>query len=249
MFKEVFNLLIRKGDENASGPALDQALDRFDDKILQMEQYIQPAPESKPRTPFDSGLPRKQLSMANLTWEQKMRVIPQAVPLFLNMQRGSRIAHTPNQSRHQASPEIIEDLEALARKAGAKDIRYVKVPRTAIFQDKGIPHKYAIIFTVEMEKEPISTSPSFDSQVEVMRGYKNLSVIAGKLTSFLHERGFAAYPGTALGGTTDYVYLGELAGLGAVGYHGLLITPGEGARLRIGTVYTNIENLPIQEEN
>ncbi|HSN77826.1 MAG TPA: 4Fe-4S binding protein, partial [Anaerolineae bacterium] len=45
-------------------------------------------------------------------------------------------------------------------------------------------------------------------------------------------------------GLTDYVYLAELAGLGAIGYHGLLISPGEGARLRINTIYTNISNLP-----
>ncbi len=50
-----------------------------------------------------------------------------------------------------------------------------------------------------------------------------------------------------LGGITDYVYLAELAGLGAIGYHGLLISPGEGARLRINTIYTNITNLPTPQ--
>ena len=45
------------------------------------------------------------------------------------------------------------------------------------------------------------------------------------------------------------MHLAELAGLGAIGYHGLLITPNEGARLRINTIYTNIENLPVQNEN
>jgi len=82
-----------------------------------------------------------------------------------------------------------------------------------------------------------------------MRGYKNLSVIAQKVSYFLRKNGFGAYAGTALGGVTDYVYLGELAGLGAIGYHGLLITPHEGARLRIGTIYVNIHNLPVQSEN
>jgi len=45
------------------------------------------------------------------------------------------------------------------------------------------------------------------------------------------------------------VHLGELAGLGAIGYHGLLITPGQGARLRINTIYTNISNLPLTTTN
>lgn len=82
-----------------------------------------------------------------------------------------------------------------------------------------------------------------------MRGYKNMAVIGNTLARFLRRNGFAAYPGTALGGVTDYVHLAELAGLGAIGYHGLLISPGAGARLRINTIYTNIENLPFQTEN
>jgi epoxyqueuosine reductase QueG len=62
----------------------------------------------------------------------------------------------------------------------------------------------------------------------------------------MRQNGFAAYPGTALGGLTDYTHVVEVAGLGAIGYHGLFITPQEGARLRINTIYTN---LPIQAEN
>lgn len=100
-----------------------------------------------------------------------------------------------------------------------------------------------------MDKEPLDSSPSLASQLEVMRGYKRLAIIGNELARFMKHAGFAAYPGTALGGITDYDYLAELAGLGAIGYHGLLITPGEGARLRINTIYTNIENLSIQEEN
>ena len=75
----------------------------------------------------------------------------------------------------------LAELEKRAYKAGVKDIKYVKVPRNAIFQGKGIPHEYAIVYTVEMDKEPIDTSPSFESQTEVMRGYKRMAVIGNKL--------------------------------------------------------------------
>lgn len=130
---------------------------------------------------------------------------------------------------------------------GAREIGYVKVPRNAIFQGKGIPCAYAIVFTVEMEQEAIETAPSFDCQLEVMDGYKRMSTISGKLSGHLRANGYAAYPGMALGGLTDYVHLAELAGIGAIGYHGLLIAPGEGTRLRINTIYTNITNLPTLE--
>jgi epoxyqueuosine reductase QueG len=47
-----------------------------------------------------------------------------------------------------------------------------------------------------------------------------------------------------MGGLSDYTRIGELAGLGSIGYHGCLITPGDGALLRLNLVYTSIENLP-----
>ena len=80
-------------------------------------------------------------------------------------------------------------------------------------------------------------------------GYARIPRVARRLAGDLRAQGFSAYPGTALGGTTAYVQLAELAGLGAIGYHGLSITPGEGARVRIGVVYTNVANLPFERPN
>jgi ferredoxin len=177
-----------------------------------------------------------------------MKIIPDAIPLAINMQRSANMYDgTFQPTANEASPEFIAELEALARVAGAKDIGYVKVPRNAIFRDKGIPYEYAIVFTVEMDQEPIETAPSFECFHEVLQGYKNLAIISNKMADFMRKHGFAAYPGTALGGLTDYPHLAELAGLGAIGYHSLLISPGEGARLRINTVYANIINLPTLE--
>jgi len=250
MIKDLLNVIIGGDDKQSAGPSLDKILEPMDRHLENFDELILPAPESKPRTPFDSGLPREEMALANMTLKQKMRVIPKMLPLMLNMLRAARMydgKFVPK--KNTASPEFIAELERRAYAAGVKDIKYVKVPHNAIFKDKGIPHEYAIVFTVEMDKEPIETSPSFESQLEVMRGYKNMAIIGNKLATFMQKEGYAAYPGTALGGVTDYVHLGELAGLGAIGYHGLLITPDEGARLRINTIYTNIENLPIMKEN
>lgn len=250
MFQQMFKILMGRANENTKAPSLDSLLDSMDRHSDNLTAFVSPAPESKPRTSFDSGLPAKDVGIANLTGKQRLQAISKALPLMLNMQIASRMYDRPFVPRHnQASSELIARVEQMAYEAGVKDIRYVKVPPNAIFQGKKIPYGYAIVFTVEMDKEPIDTSPSWDSQHEVMRGYKNMAVIGNKLARFLRRKGFAAYPGTALGGVTDYVHLAELAGLGAIGYHGLLISPGEGARLRINTIYTNIENLPIQTEN
>ncbi|MCB0251932.1 MAG: 4Fe-4S binding protein, partial [Anaerolineae bacterium] len=119
------------------------------------------------------------------------------------------------------------------------------VPQNAIFATKRLPCRYAIVITVEMDKAAIDMAPSFETFLEVAKGYRRLAAISNWVARRLRRAGFAGYPGTALGGLTDYPHLAELAGLGAIGYHGLLISPDGGARLRINTIYTNIENLPL----
>lgn len=247
MINQLFNMLVRRG-EGQMKPSLDSLLEEADRHIHNFDSLFLPAPESKPRTPFDADLPKEKMSMLSFTPQQRLKVMTKAAPLFLNMNRAARLYDGKFRPRKsEATPEFIAELKALALASGVQDIRFVKVPANAVFQHKGIPHEYAVIFTVEMAKEPLESSPSFDSQYEVMTGYKNLAVIGNKLAGFMRREGFAAYPGTALGGLTDYVYLAELAGLGAVGYHGLLISPHSGARLRINTIYTNITNLPIAD--
>ncbi|GAB4193513.1 MAG: hypothetical protein OHK0022_08500 [Roseiflexaceae bacterium] len=227
---------------------MDTLLAQMDRHLDNLRTRIWPAPQSRPRTSFEPSIPTEQLSTLNFTAHQRLKVIRQLAPLMLNMWRSARMydgRFAPRQT--EASPQLLAELEALLRAAGARDIGYVNVPNSAIFRDKSIPCEYAIIFSVEMDKEPISSAPSFDCMHEVMRGYRSLAAISNRAADFLRGHGFAAYPGTALGGLTDYPLLAELAGLGAIGYHGLLITPGEGARLRINTIYTNITNLPTLE--
>lgn len=232
-------------------PSLDNMLAIFDRELENFQTLVQPAPTSKPRTPFDSPhLAFEQMYMSRLTLRQILSFLPVMIPLRVRMRQSARMYDGKFRiSRSEASPEFLSALENMARTAGAADIRYVRVPRNAIFQQKGIPHEYAVVITVEMDQAHIATAPSFVAMREVAKGYGNLARIGNQLAGFMHQNGFAAYPGTALGGLTDYTHLAEVAGLGAIGYHGLLITPNEGARLRINTIYTNITNLPIQTEN
>lgn len=232
-------------------PSLDSMLAVFDRELDNFQTLVRPDPTSKPRTPFDSeNLTFEQMYMSRLTLPQILAFLPVMVPLRVRMGQSARLYHDEFRPKHsEASPAFLSALENMARTAGAADIRYVRVPRNAIFQHKGIPHDHAVVITVEMDREKLSTAPSFDAFLEVARGYGNLARIGNQLASFMRRNGFAAYPGTALGGLTDYAHLAEVSGLGAIGYHGLLITPHEGARLRINTLYTNITNLPIQTTN
>ena len=234
---------------NSTRPSLDTMLAMFDQELENFSTLVQPAPESKPRTPFDS--PHiKPNKFGGMRLSQFPDLLSTMLPLVLKMRQGSKLYDGKFQpAADTATPEFIEQIEKLARQGGAHDIRYIKVPQNAIFAGKGLPYQNAIIFTVEMDKDNMSTAPSFDAFLEVAKGYKRMAFISYKLAVLMRKNGFAAYPGTALGGITDYTYLGELAGLGAIGYHGLLITPEEGARVRINTIYTNITNLPIDEQS
>lgn len=232
-------------------PSLDSMLAVFDRELENFQTLVQPDLSSRPRTPFDSPhLTFEQMYMSRLTLRQILALLPVMIPMRSQMSQSARLYDGKFQPRRsEASQEFLSALENMARAAGAADIRYVRVPRNAIFQHKGIPQEYAVVITVEMNREKLSNAPSFDAFLEVAKGYGNLARIGNRLARFMRQNGFAAYPGTALGGLTDYTYLAEVAGLGAIGYHGLLITPNEGARLRINTIYTNITNLPIQTEN
>ena len=241
------NLLVR-GERK---PSLDTMLAQFDKELDNFSNLIQPAPESKPRTPFDSpNLPIEDMYVAKLKPRQIFSMLPVMLPLQIFMRLSAKFYDGKFQpQKSKITPAFQKKIEKLAIESGASAVRYVNVPRNAIFQHKGIPYQYAIIFVVEMDKKNIETAPSFEAFKEVATGYKNLAVIGNKVARFMRKNGYAAYPGTALGGITDYTHLAELAGLGSIGYHGLLISPNEGARLRINTIYTNITNLPIETEN
>ena len=139
-----------------------------------------------------------------------------------------------------------EDFKALDRfikECNIDSYGYSVVEAKHIFKGMGIPYKYAIILSAKQDKEPILTSPSMESQMEVMRIYGVTGVAANKISEFLIKRGYAAAPGHSLGGSVDYCLLAEDAGMGAIGKHGMTITPECGGNHRISVVFTNISNL------
>lgn len=87
------------------------------------------------------------------------------------------------------------------------------------------------------------------SLVEIFRTYLQLGVIVNQVAGFLRERGFNALAGPAVGGDVNYIPVAIDAGLGYSGKSGLLISRGNGPRIRLAAVFTDIENLPFAEEN
>src|SRR5690606_30474931 len=95
MFRRMFKILMGRSDENTKAPSLDSVLENMDRHSDKLTSFVAPAPISKPRTPFDSGLPAKEVGLANLKGRQRLEAISKAVPLMLNMQIASRMYDRP----------------------------------------------------------------------------------------------------------------------------------------------------------
>jgi len=226
---------------------LDRILAITDAKVTEPFRRIEAAPEAAPRHRFRAPeVPMRELHVSGLGLAEVRRLVPVMPGLLRRMMRSGRY-YRPElpTARTPASPELLQRVEAVARAHGALEVAYVEdVQPGEIFQGLALPAPGAIVFTVEMAPEPLAKAPSFDTFHEVAKGYRRLAEIAEAICDLLQAEGHAAYPGTALGGQTDYVALARRAGLGGIGFHGLLLTPAAGARVRIATVYTNLCDLP-----
>jgi epoxyqueuosine reductase len=129
------------------------------------------------------------------------------------------------------------------------DIGYARLPEKLVFQRKAVLHPNAIVLTMEMDKARIDTSPSEHSFIEVHAVYHHLGRAANRIADWLRKRGYSAPAGHPLMGAALYPPLGQQAGLGWRGLHGLLITPRFGPRVRLAALYTSIDNLPFGQEN
>ena len=101
-------------------------------------------------------------------------------------------------------------------------------------------HKYAIAFTVEMDKDMIDAAPKAEAIIESSQQYLESSKIAIQLTNFIRRLGYSAKP--HFDGNYDLIcpVVAKDAGLGEFGRMGLLMTPELGPRVRIAVVTTDI---------
>lgn len=201
------------------------------------------------RTPFTSDVPFRQKAMSHMGWRDFLELMPQGPRFIAHTNRGQKFwKETFEPARRELPAEERAELVAFIKNKGALDVGFVPdVDPKLVFAGQVLPERHAIVFSVEMDKAAMETSPSAKSSTEVMRRYADLGAIAAATCEWLRDRGFAAYPGTNLGGQSDYPALAEAAGLGAIGYHGLLISPVAGARMRLCTIYVGIDNLPKAE--
>jgi epoxyqueuosine reductase len=179
-----------------------------------------------------------------------MRAMPHMQGSMSGIRRSLRtVDDNPAQPRTHIPEAELAELEAYARSVGVDDIGYAHLPEKLVFQRKAVLHPNAIVLTMEMDKARMDTSPSEHSFIEVHVVYHHLGRAANRITGWLRKRGYSAQAGHPLMGQALYPPLGQQAGLGWRGLHGLLITPRFGPRVRLAALYTSIEDLPFGQEN
>ncbi len=101
-------------------------------------------------------------------------------------------------------------------------------------------HKYAIVFTVEMDYDMMRAAPLAPTVVESANQYLQSGLIAVQIAEFIRSLGYAARAHIDANYKVICPLVARDAGLGEIGRMGLLITPILGPRVRIAVVTTDI---------
>ena len=156
-----------------------------------------------------------------------------------------------NKVKAETNPEKISKyIKNWAKHLGALEVGITELQDYHLYSHKGggddygqpikKEHKYAIAFTVEMDRQMNRTAPYSPTAIETAKEYFIIGSIAVQVASLIRELG---YPARAhIDG--DYQVICPLvardAGLGEIGRMGLLMTPKQGPRVRIAVVTTDL---------
>ena len=164
---------------------------------------------------------------------------------------------SPKGVREEIDPDIITaDLKSRLKDLGALNVGFTKTKAEHYYSHKGrgktygqpiIEHlPYAIAFTVEMDLDMVMAAPKASIVAESATQYLNAAKIATEIARYLRNKGYKAR--THIDGNYQVIcpLVARDAGLGEIGRMGLLMTPNEGPRVRLGVITTDIELLTTE---
>ena len=146
--------------------------------------------------------------------------------------------------------EITEFIIKWAQKLGVVSIGITELKDYHLYSVKGrskkygdpvtLDQKFAIAFTVEMDKMMMDYAPNGPTVMESAQQYLEAGKIAVQIAEFIHELGYESQ--AHIDGNYSVVcpLVARDAGLGEIGRMGLLMTPELGPRVRIGVITTDL---------
>lgn len=162
------------------------------------------------------------------------------------------------EQKNDYSPEILtRTVKQLTKYYGALDCGITILKSAHIYSHIGrgsgkygapveLKHKFAIAFVVEMDYQMIGSAPYPPVTMESGRQYVELARVAVQLAAAIRSLGFPARAHIDGNYRVIAPLVARDAGLGEIGRMGLLITPHQGPRVRVGVVTTD---MPLIADN
>lgn len=146
--------------------------------------------------------------------------------------------------------EISNYIKAWSKKLGALDCGITNLQDYHIYSHSGRKerrgkvlnkrHKFAIAFTVEMDKHMVDAAPKSVVVMESGQQYLEVGRVAIQISKFINKLGYEARAHIDANYEVVCPLVARDAGLGEIGRMGVLMTPKHGPRVRIGVVTANI---------
>ncbi len=157
-----------------------------------------------------------------------------------------------------AATGVLETLEQCARRFHAADFKLTRTPVEHAYAVRGRGSHYGepnsnllpctLVFSVPMDVKALQKAPAVEESVAVTESYIQIAVIGLVLSYTLRELGFNAV--CHMDGESQLILppLAEAAGLGSIGWMGILLSRTLGPRIRLGAVSTDAP-LPLDSHD
>jgi reductive dehalogenase len=147
--------------------------------------------------------------------------------------------------------EAAKRLKCFAKQLGAIDVRITELKDYHVYTHAGrqphnwgekykAEHKYAIVFTTEMDHEMVRCAPLLPGSVETAIRYMTAANIGIAMAIYIRELGYRARAHVDGNYQVLTTAIAHDAGIGELSRLGLVMTKGEGARVRLAAVTTDI---------
>lgn len=151
---------------------------------------------------------------------------------------------TPAEGRFEVKDKVW--MSRLIKKVGmflgAEMVRITRVDQRWVYEDRDIPHKYAIIAVVPHQYDLNQTAPSFLSGLAVANTYSRLKFITTHLADFICQLGYEAMYRETLGWDPEMLMVPMAidAGIGEFARTGRVMSPEFGVNMRLKAVTTDM---------
>ncbi|MBW1913108.1 MAG: 4Fe-4S dicluster domain-containing protein [Deltaproteobacteria bacterium] len=188
---------------------------------------------SKPLTPeeLEPG-DRIGQALAAASW----RICTEYYPEPLNV--------TPSEGRFEVTDRrwMSRLIKKVGMLLGADMVRIARIDQRWVYEDRDIPHKFAIIAVVSHDHALNQTAPSHLSGLAVGNTYSRLKFITTQLSDFICGLGYEAMYRETLGWEPDMIMVPMAidAGVGEFARTGRVMSPEFGINMRLKAVTTDL---------